>query len=85
MNECHDITLDLKEIYIDNGKVLLDPCIKHNGILKQLKKMRIIRNICGNINYKNVDIPIATINMGILRKYDYVGVNNHLCKTSTYK
>ena len=78
--ESHDITLDLKDVYIDNSKVFLDPFIKQNGIYKALKKARIIREICGFINYNNIDVPIAILNMGILRKYDYDGVNNYLRK-----
>lgn len=67
---------------MDNGKVFLDPVIKNNGLLKQLKKKRIIRDVCGCINYNYIDIPIAILNMGILRQYDYVGVNNHMEKVS---
>lgn len=82
--ESHDITLDLSDMYLDDGKVFLDPLIKNNGLLKELKKKRIIREICGTINYNYVDIPIATINMGILRQYDYDGVNNHINKVMSY-
>jgi len=83
--ECHDITLNLEDTYLDKGKVFLDPFIKTNGLMKVLRKSRIIRDICGVINYNYVDIPIATLNMGILRQYDSVGVEKHLSKVATYE
>ena len=82
--ECHDITLNLEDTYLDDGKVFLDPFIKNNGLLKQLKKKRIIREICGCMNYNYVDIPVAILNMGILRQYDYDGVNKHIEKVCCY-
>ena len=50
--ESHDITLNLNT-YIDNIHVFLDPAIEKNGILKQLKKKRIIKEITGYIFYNN--------------------------------
>lgn len=76
----HELTINLKDTFIDDGHVFLDPKTKTNGILKVLKKKRIIREICGTLNYQYVDIPIAILNMGILRKYDNDGVNKHLLK-----
>lgn len=78
--ERHDFTINLEDVYLDDGRVFLDPVVKKDGILKELKKKRIIKDICGVINYNYIDIPIATLNMGILRKYDNTGVNNHLQK-----
>lgn len=78
--ERHDLTINLEDVYLDDGRVFLDPVVKKDGILKELKKKRIIKDICGVINYNYIDIPIATLNMGILRKYDNAGVNNHLQK-----
>ena len=75
--ESHDITLNLNT-YIDNIHVFLDPAIEKNGILKQLKKKRIIKEITGYIFYNNTNIPIATLNIGILRKYDAIGVKKFL-------
>jgi len=83
--ECHDITLNLEDVYIDNGKVILDPFIQNNGLLKILKKTRIIKEICGTVNYNYVDVPVAILNMGILRRYDYDGVNNHLSKVMAHE
>lgn len=82
--ECHDITLNLTDVYLDKGKVILDPFINKNGLLKVLKKNRIIKEICGTINYNYVDVPVAILNMGILRTYDYDGVNKHLERISKY-
>ena len=78
--ERHDLTINLEDVYLDYDRVFLDPIVKNDGILKDLKKKRIIKDICGIINYNYMDIPIATLNMGILRKYDNMGVNNHLQK-----
>ena len=78
--ERHDLTINLEDVYLDDGRVFLDPVVKKDGILKKLKKKRIIKDICGVINYNYKDIPIAILNMGILRKYDNAGVNNHLQK-----
>ena len=72
--ESHDITLNIDNVCLDKNKVCLDPSIKDNGLLKQLKKNRIIKEICGFINYNNKDIPIAIINTGILKQYDYHGI-----------
>ena len=83
--ECHDITLNLEDVYIDKGKVILDPFIQNNGLMKILKKTRIIKEICGTITYNYVEVPVAILNMGILRTYDYDGVNNHLQKVSAYE
>lgn len=76
-NEEHNLTLDLKDEYLEQGRVFLDPLIKNNGVLKELIKLRIIREVCSVINYNYVDIPIATLNIGILRKYDNDGVEKH--------
>lgn len=76
-NEEHNLTLDLKDEYLEQGRVFLDPLIKNNGVLKELIKLRIIRGICSVINYNYVDIPVATLNIGILRKYDNDGVERH--------
>lgn len=81
-NEEHDLTINLEDAFINDGHVFLDPKVKNNGVLKELKKKRIIKDICGVINYQYVDIPIATLNMGILRKYDNEGVNKHLIKVT---
>ena len=78
--ERHDLTINLEDVYLDDGRVFLDPVVKKDGILKELKKKRIIKDICGVINYNYIDIPIATLNMGILRKYDNGGDNSHLQK-----
>ena len=76
--EKHELTINLEDVYIDNGRVFLNPIVKKNGLLKELKKKRIIKDICGSINYNYIDIPIAVLNMGILRKFDNYGVNKYL-------
>lgn len=78
--ERHDLTINLEDVYLDDGRVFLDPMVKKDGILKELKKKRIIKEINDSIIYNNLEIPIATLNLGIIRKYDNKGVNNHLNK-----
>ena len=36
------------------------------------------------MNYNYVDIPVAILNMGILRQYDFDGVNKHIEKVCCY-
>lgn len=76
--ECHDITLDLKDFYLDDGSVFLDPFILKNGLIRVLKKARIIKEITGMAFYNYVEVPIAKLNMGKLRDYDSYGVKKHL-------
>lgn len=73
-----EVTIDLKDAYLDNGHVFLDPEIKDNGILKALKKSRILRQIDGTLCYDYKLIPVALLNNGILRTYDYSGVLEHM-------
>lgn len=80
--EAHDITFDLKDCYAQKEDILLDPVVTQNGLLKILKKNRIIRRIKGLTNYGYVAIPIAQVNMGILKQYDYDGVMKHLDEIS---
>lgn len=81
-DEEHDLTINLDDTFLDSGHVFLDPTIKTNGILKEIKKKKIIKEICGFLNYQYVDIPIAILNMGILRKYDNAGVDKHFLKVT---
>ena len=75
-NNTKEITIDLIDCYLDYGHVFLDPNSKDNGILNVLKKARIIKNVSGMTYYNYLSIPIAQLNMGILKKYDYIGVSN---------
>lgn len=77
-SESHDLTMDLKDSYIEDDKVFLDPFVVKSGFINVLKKTRIIRYITGISYYNYVEVPVAKINMGILRKYDKNGVKNYL-------
>lgn len=79
-----EITIDLNDAYLDKGHVFLDPDVKDNGILKALKKSRILKQIDGTLCYDYKLIPVALLNNGILRSYDYSGVLEHL-ETISYK
>lgn len=76
--ESHDFTIDLKDAYLDEDKVFLDPFVVKNGFINVLKKTRIIRCITGISYYNYVEVPIAKLNMGILRSYDKNGVKKYL-------
>jgi len=75
--ECHDITVDLNDTFLEDGKVFLDPFIVQNGLIKILIKNRIIRDVT-SISYNYVEIPIAKVNIGILKQYDKNGVYKYL-------
>ena len=77
-SESHDLTMDLKDSYIEDDKVFLDPFVVKSGFINVLKKTRIIRCITSISYYNYVEVPVAKINMGILRKYDKNGVENYL-------
>lgn len=82
--EKHDITINLNDVYLPQEDITIDPYID-SGVFKSLKKARIIRDICGAFFDSYVEIPIVTLNMGILRKYDNEGVSRHLRKVSDYE
>lgn len=85
-NESHDFTLNLDDAYIEEGKVFLDPIVLKDGFINILKKNRIIREVTGIEYYNYVEIPIAKINMGILREFDNYGVKKHLSeRMDTYR
>ena len=77
-NQEIEVTEDLSDAYLDKGHVFLDPDVKDNGILKALKKSRILKQIDGTLCYDYKLIPVALLNNGILRSYDYSGVLEHL-------
>lgn len=79
-SDSHDITIDLPDSYIESNKVFLDPAIQHNGVLKALRKNKVVKEIVGWFNYNYIDIPIAVLNMSYIRKYDNDGVDEHLKK-----
>lgn len=76
--ESHDITINLKDAYLDEDKIFLDPYVVKSNLINALKKSRVIRCITGISYYKNLEIPVAQVNMGILRSYDKFGVKNYI-------
>ena len=52
--ECHDITLNLNDIYLDKGKVVLDPYIIKNGLMKVLKTRYFCNFFAVTVTLKNV-------------------------------
>ena len=53
-SESHDLTMDLKDSYIEDDKVFLDPFVVKSGFINVLKKTRIIRHIPPRIPNKTV-------------------------------
>lgn len=76
--ESHDLTINLKDTYLDEDKIFLDPYVIKSNLINVLKKGRIIRCITGINYFNNIEIPVAQVNMGILRSYDKIGVKNYL-------
>ena len=78
--ESHDITVNIDDAYLMKDHIFLDPSIMGNGIYKELKKNKIVKEIVGILNSQYVEVPIAQVNMGILRNYDKNGVKYFLNK-----
>ena len=76
-SESHDITININTAYLDDGKVFLDPYVVNNGLINILKKAKIIKEITGFAPFNNIEVPVAIVNMGILKEYDKFGVNNY--------
>lgn len=72
--EDHNITINIEDAYLKDEYVFLDPIIMKNGIFKAMKKHKLIKEITGIYSYNYVDIPMAKLNMGKLRKFDNQGV-----------
>lgn len=64
----------MQDTYIEKNHVFFDPNIKYNGLLKTLRKNKIIKEIVGTIYYNYQVVPIGILNMGILKTFDYNGV-----------
>ena len=58
--------------------MLIDPFVVQNGLIRVLKKAKVIREIIGITNYGTVEVPVAKINMGKLREFDKLGVKKYL-------
>ena len=75
-----NITIDVPDFCMRSGSIFLEPNIIENGILKVIRKARIIKDISGMIFHDNQEVPIATLNIGKLREYDSIGVSNYINK-----
>ncbi|MBO5096453.1 MAG: hypothetical protein J6B98_06230 [Bacilli bacterium] len=64
-------------MFLEKGKILIDPFLEKNGLLSVLLKDRIIKDII-YITYNYMDIPVAKLNMGVLKQYDKYGVLKYL-------
>lgn len=82
--ENNEITINYEKTYLENDKVFLNPKIIKNGFINILKKARIIKEITGIYNIDNSNIPVAILNMGILKSYDKLGVNKYFEERKNY-
>ena len=73
-NNVYEITQYLPDAFIGTDDVLISPEMEELGIIRLLKKERIIRKIISVYNYNYVSFPVAKLNMGKLREYDLNGV-----------
>ena len=80
-NQEIEVTADLSDAYLDKGHVFLDPDVKDNGILKALKKSRILKQIDGTLcyDYSGVLEHLETISY----KEDW-NINNRLKLYNTH-
>lgn len=72
-----EITIDIPDLAIGSDLVMIDPNMADNGIIRLLKKNRIIRSVVSTINYNYLTIPLVKMNMGKLKEYDLVGTRNY--------
>ena len=72
--EVIELTLNLKDALLGGELVAIDPDVA-DSIIRLFKKKRIIRKVVSTIDYNNRFAPIVKINLGILKSYDYIGVN----------
>lgn len=76
----YELSLDLEDAFIQERHIFLNPEVEKNGLLKVLKKYRIIKSIDGVLYYNCNSIPIAMLNTGILKSYDKNGTIESLNK-----
>lgn len=70
----YEVTQYLPDVEIGTGDILINPTMEELGIIRLLKKHRIIRKVISVINYDYASIPLVKINMGKLKEYDLSGV-----------
>ena len=71
------ITLSVPNIKIGYSIAVINPVIANQGIIRILKKQRIIKNVVSTIDYDNALTPVVKINIGKLKDYDPIGVRNY--------
>ena len=76
-NNKNIITLNVPNIKIDYSIAVINPVMANQGIIRILKKQRIIKNVVSTIDYDNALTPLVKINIGKLKDYDPIGVRNY--------
>lgn len=75
--ENKEITIDIPDLAICSDLVMIDPIMADNGIIRLLKKNKIIKNVVSTITYNYLTIPLVKMNMGKLKEYDLVGTRHY--------
>lgn len=76
-NQNQVLTISVPKINIGYGIAIINPEMANNGIIRILKKHRIIKNVISTIDYGQSLAPLVKVNMGKLREYDMYGVDNY--------
>lgn len=69
-----ELTDYIPDLMLADFNVAFTPECINLGIIPALKKNRIIKKINSTLLYNDREYLIATVNIGILRKYDLIGV-----------
>lgn len=78
-NDHIEISTNKPNYYIKYAECFIDINIRDTGLITILKKNKIINNISTYVSDdQDVIFPIAKLNMGILRKYDYAGTIRYM-------
>ena len=82
--EINDITINMKNIYIKRDYIIINPKAIDNNLFHILISNKIIDNIISSVDYNGRIVPVCSLNMGVLRKYDFAGVNKYLSRRKRY-
>ena len=73
-NELIELTVEVPDIPLSEGFILINPRNVDFGMVNLLKKYKIISKVTTVLNYKNIMIPVAKVNMGKLKDFDAKGI-----------
>lgn len=76
-NQHKILTISVPNMNVGYGVAIINPELANNGIIRILKKHRIIKNVISTIDYGKSLAPLVKVNMGKLREYDVHGVEKY--------